>query len=317
MRKIKQIHDVFPQNSEQKRRFSPVYEEPKTALHRREGRLPMTRAPGKRLGQHFLHEKRYLSQIIDLADIAPGEDVLEIGVGEGALTRFLLKAGANVHGVEIDDALIPALRALEGASERFRLIHADALALDYEALPGKMKVAANLPYQIASAIILQLIEKFNQFPLMILMVQREVGERLCAEPGGKDYGALTLRVGYRFEARLCEVVPPGAFRPPPKVDSALMRLGAREKPQVKVEDESLYFRIIQAGFAHRRKTLINNLKSLNSSKFQGKKRGGLSPEDWRALLKGLEIDPGRRAETLEAREFARIARAVESAMGRT
>ena len=272
----------------------------------------MTRPARRRLGQHFLHEKRYLSQIIDLAEIAPGEDVLEIGVGEGALTRFLLDSGARVHGVEIDDALIPPLRSLEAASERFRLIHADALALDYDALPARMKVAANLPYQIASGIILQLIEKYEKFPFMILMAQREAGERICAEPGGKDYGALTLRVGYRFEARLCGTVPPGAFRPPPGVDSALVRLKAREAPQVEVGDESLYFRLIRAGFAHRRKTLLNNLRSLNSGGLEKGERRGLRPEDWRGLLEGLGIDPGRRAETLSAGEFARIARAVES-----
>lgn len=276
----------------------------------------MTRPPRRRLGQHFLRERKHLSRIIDLAEIAPGEDVLEIGVGEGALTRFLLDAGARVHGVEIDGALIPPLRSLEAARERFRLIHADALALDYDALPARMKVAANLPYQTASAIILRLVEKFDRFPLMILMVQREAGERLCAEPGGKDYGALTLRVGYRFEARLCGAVPPGAFRPPPRVDSAIIRLAAREAPQVEVEDESLYFRIIRAGFAHRRKTLLNNLKSLDLGVSGKGKLRGLRPEDWRGLLEGLKIDPGRRAETLSAPEFARIARAAESSPGR-
>ncbi len=273
----------------------------------------MVQPSRKKLGQHFLHDKKYLAQIIDLADIIPGEDILEIGTGKGALTRFLLDAGANVHGVEIDDALIPALRTLEGASARFRLTHGDALALDYAALPEKMKVVANLPYQIASAIISRLAEKAARFPLMVLMVQREVGERLCARPGGKDYGSLTLWVGYRFEARLCQMVPPGAFRPPPRVDSAIMRLTARAAPQVRVGDEELYFRIVRAGFAHRRKTLLNNLKSLDVS---GETEGrGLGPAAWRSLLEGAGVAPGRRAETLDAREFAQIARAAESALG--
>lgn len=273
----------------------------------------MVQPSRKKLGQHFLHEKKYLAQIIDLADISPGEDVLEIGPGKGALTRFLLDAGASVRGVEIDDALIPALRALEGASARFRLTHGDALALDYAALPEKMKVVANLPYQIASAVISRLAGMPARFPLMVLMVQREVGERLCAAPGGKDYGALTLRVGYRFEARLCQVVPPGAFQPPPRVDSAIMRLTARAAPQVRVGDAALYFRIVRAGFAHRRKTLLNNLKGLDASGETG--GGGLGPEAWRRLLEGAGVAPGRRAETLAAREFAQIAQAVESARG--
>ena len=272
----------------------------------------MARRTRQKLGQHFLHEKRYLSQIVELADITPGEDVLEIGVGEGALTRHLLNAGAIVHGIEIDEALIPALKKMEDEHERFHLIHGDALEIDYTTLPKKMKLVANLPYQVASAIISQLTEKFERFPLMVLMVQREVGERLCAGPGGKDYGSLTLWVGYRYQARLCQVVPPGAFRPPPKVDSAIVRLEAREKPQVEVGDENLYFRIIQAGFAHRRKTLLNNLKSLNLSELKGKEFFSSKTEAFRNLLERTDIDPGRRAETLDAQEFARIARAVES-----
>lgn len=272
----------------------------------------MKRRRRPKLGQHFLHEKRYLSQIIDLAEIEPGEDVLEIGVGEGALTQRLLDAGAKVFGVEIDDALIPALKKSEDEHERFHLIHGDALEIDYATLPEKMKLVANLPYQVASAIISQLTEKIERFPLMVLMVQREVGERLCATPGGKDYGSLTLWVRYRYQAKLCQVVPPGAFRPPPKVDSAIIRLESREKPQVEVGDENLYFRIIQVGFAHRRKTLFNNLKSLNLNELNSMQEPFSNPETWRNLLERTGIDPGQRAETLDAYEFARIARAVES-----
>ena len=275
----------------------------------------MARRTRPKLGQHFLHEKRYLSQIIELADVTPGEDVLEIGVGEGALTRHLLDAGAKVFGIEIDDALIPALKKMEDEHARFHLIHGDALEIDYTTLPKKMKIVANLPYQVASSIISQLTEKVERFPLMVLMVQREVGERLCAGPGSKDYGSLTLWVGYRYQARLCQVVPPGAFRPPPKVDSAIMCLEAREKPQVEVGDENLYFRIIQAGFAHRRKTLFNNLKSLNLNELKNMQEPFSNQETWRNLLERADIDPSRRAETLDAYEFAQIARAVESLMG--
>ncbi len=275
----------------------------------------MARRSRQKLGQHFLHEKRYLSQIIELADITPGEDVLEIGVGEGVLTRRLLAAGAIVHGIEIDDTLIPALKKMEDEHQGFHLIHGDALEIDYTTLPKKVKLVANLPYQVASAIISQLTEKVERFPLMVLMVQREVGERLCAGPGVKDYGSLTLWVGYRYQARLCQVVPPGAFRPPPKVDSAIVRLEARGKPQVEVGDEGLYFRIIQAGFAHRRKTLLNNLKSLNLSELKGKEFSSSKTEAFRNLLERADIDPDRRAETLDAQEFATIVRAVDSLMG--
>ena len=217
--------------------------------------------------------------------------MLEIGVGEGALTRHLLDAGAIVHGIEIDEALIPALKKMEDEHERFHLIHGDALEIDYATLPKKMKLVANLPYQVASAIISQLTEKIERFPLMVLMVQREVGERLCAAPGGKDYGSLTLWVGHRYKTKLCLVVPPGAFRPPPKVDSAIIRLEAREKPRVDVGDEKLYFRIIQAGFAHRRKTLFNNLKSLNLYELNDMKKLFSNPEALRNLLERADIDP--------------------------
>ena len=274
----------------------------------------MSHRKRRRLGQHFLHEKRYLSQIVELSDITPGEDVLEIGAGEGALTRCLLDAGAIVHGIEIDEKLIPALEKIEDEHERFHLIHGDALEIDYAILPKKMKLVANLPYQVASAIISQLTEKIEQFPLMILMVQREVGERLCAAPGGKDYGSLTLWVGYRYMAKLCQVVPPGAFRPPPKVDSAIICLKAREKPQVDVGDENLYFQIIQAGFAHRRKTLLNNLKSLKLHELKDMKRLSSNTEVLRNLLERSGIDFSRRAETLVAHEFARIARVVKTLM---
>lgn len=274
----------------------------------------MAQRKRQKLGQHFLHEKRYLAQIVELADITPGENVLEIGVGEGALTRCLLDAGAIIYGIEIDEALIPALRKMEDEHERFHLIHGDALDIDYAALPDKMKLVANLPYQVASAIISQLTEKVEIFPLMVLMVQREVGERLCAAPGGKDYGSLTLWVGYRYKTRLCQVVPPGAFRPPPKVDSAIIRLEAREKPLVDVGNENLYFRIIQAGFAHRRKTLLNNLKSLNLNELSNAYHNFSNPETLRTFLETAGIDPSRRAETLGAQEFAIIARAMESLM---
>ncbi len=274
----------------------------------------MAQRKRQKLGQHFLHEKRYLAQIVELSDITPGEDVLEIGVGEGALTRYLLDAGAIIYGIEIDEALIPALRKMEDVHERFHLIHGDALDIDYAGLPDKIKLVANLPYQVASAIISQLTEKVEIFPLMVLMVQREVGERLCAAPGGKDYGSLTLWVGYRYKTRLCQVVPPGAFRPPPKVDSAIIRLEAKEKPLVDVGNENLYFRIIQAGFAHRRKTLLNNLKSLKLCQLKDMNSFYSNPEVLRNLLERTGIDPSRRAETLEAQEFAIIARAMESLM---
>ncbi|MEK6709888.1 MAG: 16S rRNA (adenine(1518)-N(6)/adenine(1519)-N(6))-dimethyltransferase RsmA [Nitrospinota bacterium] len=257
--------------------------------------------PKKRFGQHFLHDAAIRAQIVALGELAPGERVLEIGAGDGSLTRALLAAGAEVTAAELDRGLLPGLQALAAREPRLEILPGDAMRLDYEALPYPQKLIANLPYNIATGLLTLLCGWPGRFPLMVVMVQREVGERLAAPPGGKDYGSLTLWVNHRYGVEIRRWVPPGAFRPPPKVDSALLRLRALPRPRVEVPDEEAYFRLIRAAFAHRRKTLLNNLKSLAGASEKS--------SDWREILARAGVDGGLRAEALGAEAFARIARA--------
>lgn len=264
----------------------------------------MPSSPQKRFGQHFLRAPGVLRHIIELGEIEPGDHVLEIGAGDGTLTRALLEAGARVTAVEIDRNLIPALKRMEASEKDLQIVEGDAMRLDYGALPAPMKIISNLPYQIASGIISRICEWKDRFPLLVVMVQREVGLRLTAPPGGKDYGTLTLWIGHHYDAEIARIVPPGAFHPPPKVDSALVRLRARPQPPVEVPDAALYFRIIRTAFAHRRKTLFNNLRMMHE--VSGK------PLDWSAILKNAGTDPKMRGEALGAEAFARIACALDA-----
>ena len=260
----------------------------------------MVKSPRKRLGQHFLRDPGTLQAILSLSGPLEGEDVLEIGAGDGTLTRALLAAGACVTAVEIDRDLDPELRQIARTEPNLNVVEGDATKLDLAPLPPSMKMVSNLPYQAATVILTELCRWPERFPLMVVMVQREVGKRLAAAPGGKDYGSLTLWIGHRYETELCRVVRPGAFSPPPKVDSALVRLHARARPRVEVADEDAYFRLIRAAFAHRRKTLRNNLAALPAPANAG----------WAEILESAGVDGGRRAETLDAEAVARIFRAA-------
>ena len=266
----------------------------------------MVHTPSKRLGQHFLRDDSVLRQIIELGELSESDRVLEIGAGDGTLTRSLLEAGASVTAVELDRRLLPGLREMAGRNPRLSLLEGDAMKMAQFDLPTPMKVISNLPYHIASGILSDLCARPEWFPRMVVMVQREVGHRFSASPGGKDYGTLTLWIGHRYEVSMERIVPPGAFSPPPKVDSALLLLKARAVPLVEVPDEAVYFGLIRAAFAMRRKTLLNNLRAW------GGPDGGIGDgqPDWPSVLGAAEVEPGRRAETLGAEDFARIARAV-------
>ncbi len=262
----------------------------------------MAHTPRKRLGQHFLRDASVLRQIIELGELSESDRVLEIGAGDGTLTLSLLEAGASVTAVELDRHLLPGLRKMAERDSRLSLLEGDAMKMAQFDLPTPMKVISNLPYHIASGILADLCARPEWFPRMVVMVQREVGNRFAASPGGKDYGTLTLWIGHRYEVSIERIVPPGAFSPPPKVDSALLLLKARAAPLVEVPDEAVYFGLIRAAFAMRRKTLLNNLRAWGGP-------DGARP-DWLSVLEAAEVEPGRRAETLSAEDFARIARAV-------
>lgn len=256
--------------------------------------------PKRRLGQHFLTNRRILDRIVEALDLAPGDAVLEIGPGRGALTERLLAHGARVTAIEKDEDLLPVLR---GTVPGARIAHADALRADWAALaevePGVLRVAGNIPYNITSP----LIEKALTPPRparIVFLVQKEVADRVVATPGGKVYGALTVGVQAVARAERLFTVPAGAFVPPPAVDSALLRLTPREDPLIRREAVPAFRQLVVALFAMRRKQLQRGLRQLTG-------QGGEAVD---ALLLRLGFDPAQRPETLSPEDFARLHRAL-------
>lgn len=266
----------------------------------------------KKLGQHFLSDPSILSRIVETADVAPSDTVVEIGPGRGDLTRILSQAACRVIAIELDRQLFERLSDEflpnrlssdiddENAGEGERpgnvdLIQGDALDYPYEEL-GPFKVVANIPYYITTPLIFRLMKARPNLRSMTLTVQKEVGERIVAPPGTKTYGVLSIMVQYYADARLKFIIPAGAFRPAPKVDSALIHIAMRGGPAVNVADERLFFSLVKVSFSQRRKTIANSLKPLHSR--------------IREILAEAAIDPMRRPETLSMEEFAAIADAL-------
>lgn len=250
----------------------------------------------KSLGQHFLFDQSILTSIVDASGITPDDTVVEIGPGPGAMTRLLASRAKRLIAIELDDELFMRLIAEYEGNEKVELHHADALKFDYSSIGEPFKVVANIPYYITTPLIFRVMEAKPLLRSMTLTIQKEVAERIVAAPGSKDYGVLTLSVQYYANAKLISIVPAGAFRPVPKVDSAVIRIDILERPAVAVADEAAFFRIIRAGFSQRRKTLSNSLKPLW--------------ENVKDILIENGIDPVRRAETLSMEEFARLANAI-------
>lgn len=247
------------------------------------------------LGQHFLIDGAVAERAIQLAELAPGQRVLEIGPGRGALTDRLRAAGHPVVAVELDEALADALERRGDAG--LQIVRGDFLRVDLARLgDGPLPVVANLPYSTGTAIVSRLLEQPSRFPRLVVMLQLEVAERLCAAPGSRSYGGLTVLCALHAVATMGFVVPPRAFAPPPKVDSAVVRLDACTEPRADVGEFRLFRRVVQTAFGQRRKTLRNALSA------------GFGGEVASALLQRAEIDPRRRAETLSLEEFARLAR---------
>jgi 16S rRNA (adenine1518-N6/adenine1519-N6)-dimethyltransferase len=258
----------------------------------------------KKLGQNFLIDESVLKTIIDCSELSKEDCVLEIGPGLGVMTQVLSEKAGEVLAVEIDRNLIPILKVSLFGLENVKVINEDILKLDLNKVLeenfGKtpVKVVANLPYYITTPIIMKLLEENVNFKSITVMVQKEVGERLCAPPGGKDYGAITVSVQYRCKPQKILIVPPESFIPRPEVESMVIRLDSRDKPPVIVKDEKLYFRVVKASFGQRRKTLLNALTSGNLGK---------TKEEFRTILSENNIDEKRRGETLSLEEFAKIA----------
>ena len=265
--------------------------------------------PSKRLGQHFLRDQRTINRIIDALAPRTDEAIVEIGPGTGALTSVLVERAGRVIAVEFDNKLAPLLQERFAGFENFKLVMADALTLDFcaEILPVRSaRLVANLPYNISTAILQRLISHRWCLDEMVLMLQREVVERLLAPPGTTDRGFISVLVEAYCEAEKLFDVAPGAFRPPPKVWSSVMRLTFRPQINAEVTDESVLWEVVSAGFAQKRKTILNNLRHA-SGRLQEllKLNGGAS-----IVLCKANVELQRRAETLTLEEWRRIVQAI-------
>ncbi len=255
--------------------------------------------PKRSLGQNFLKDPHYLRRIVEAAAVAPGDRILEIGPGRADLTRLLASRASEVLAIELDDRLIGPLRSEFKTASAVVIEHADALEYPFDALEGRWKVVANLPYYISTPIIQRLLRSRSKFISLTLMLQKEVAERIVAPAGGKQYGYLSVLVQYSTEARMEFPVPAGAFTPPPDIDSAVITLKVRATPAAAVRDEAFFFRTVKAAFSQRRKTLRNALRQL-----------GLPPERMAAAERSSGISLSRRAETLSVLEFGRLSDAL-------
>lgn len=258
----------------------------------------------KGLGQNFLTSQNVLEEIVDAAEIDSG--VIEVGPGFGVLTSELAKNSNKVVTIEIDERLLDVLEYTLADYDNVKIVNADILKLDLHKLiqeefgDEKVSIAANLPYYITTPIITKLLEEKLPLKNIVVMVQKEVALRMAAKPSSKDYGAITVLCQYYTEPSVVTNVPASLFVPPPKVDSAVLKLKIREKPAVQVQDEKMFFRVVKAAFSQRRKTLLNCLCSNFS----------FPKEEMSALLEGVGIMPSRRGETLSLQEFADISDAI-------
>ena len=264
--------------------------------------------PKKRLGQSFLVDPAVLRKILDGAELQGSDRILEIGAGIGTLTRALAERCDRIIAVEIDPGLFQILEPLFQGQRRVTLVRGDARHLDLSSLLGEgpWKVIANLPYAIVTPLIARLLEASHRFSLLLLMVQQEVAERLMASPGTKAYGSLSVLAQYYTDVRTVIRVPRTAFYPRPQVDSAVVKFTVLPRPRVAPADPPLFFRLVRAAFAHRRKTLMNALRQTRWDSLDRQEIG--------AALERASIDPSRRGETLSVREFQRLADEMLSAI---
>ena len=266
--------------------------------------------PKKRFGQNFLTDERVAGRIIE--EVLPRQDetIVEIGPGRGALTEKLVENAGRLIAIEFDRDLTPALEERFGAHANFTLVEADALAVDLCELIApaeKARLVANLPYYISTAILQRLIEQRACLTEMVLMLQREVVERICAPPATSARGYLSVLVEAYCEAETLFDVPPTAFRPAPKVWSSVVRLGVLPQIAVDVHDEKLLWTLVSAGFAQRRKTIFNNLRNTSGElRSRIEEAGGAQ-----ALLESAGLEAQRRAETLTLREWGNLTRLIE------
>ncbi|GBG96944.1 16S rRNA (adenine(1518)-N(6)/adenine(1519)-N(6))-dimethyltransferase RsmA [Lactococcus termiticola] len=262
----------------------------------------------KKFGQNFLTDGNILSKITEAAELSKEVNVIEIGPGIGSLTQYLLEESAEVMAFEIDKTLIPILEETLADYDNFQLVNADILKVDLKAEIAKfknpdlpIKVVANLPYYITTPILMALIESKIPFASFVVMMQKEVADRIAAKPNTKAYGSLSIAVQYYLKAEVAFNVPRTVFVPAPNVDSAILKMTRLDQPAVDVPDEDWYFRLMKLSFVHRRKTLLNNLQSAF-----GKDR----KEEILGLLDRAGISPTARAESFDLEDFAKLSIAL-------
>jgi 16S rRNA (adenine1518-N6/adenine1519-N6)-dimethyltransferase len=282
--------------------MSDAYPSPAELLRRHRLR------PKKRWGQNFLQDRSILDRIVSVLEAAPADRIVELGAGLGHLTTRLSATGAEVVAVERDRDLIPVLEGLFQDTDRVRVLAADAKQVDLPALRGdgpRVLVAGNLPYHLTSPILFHLLEHRAHVDRAVLMMQKEVAERLAAEPGRKDYGILSVQTQMWASVRVAFDVSPRAFLPPPGVISSVVRLDFREAAFDDPGDPEVFRRVVRGAFAQRRKTLQNTLKSAKL----------IPAEDVPSLLEEVGLDPAARPETVTVEGYAALSRAVTARLG--
>ena len=261
----------------------------------------------KSFGQNFLTDTNILQKIVDTAEIDDQVNVIEIGPGIGALTEFLAERAAQVMAFEIDHRLVPILADTLRDFDNVTVVNEDILKVDlaqhiqnFKNPDLPIKVVANLPYYITTPILMHLIESGIPFSEFVVMMQREVADRISAQPNSKSYGSLSIAVQYYMTAKVAFIVPRTVFVPAPNVDSAILKMVRRDQPAVGVKDEAFFFKVSKASFTHRRKTLWNNLTSYFGKSNEVKTK-------LESALDNAELSPSVRGEALGLQEFARLA----------
>ena len=267
----------------------------------------------KSLGQNFLIDDNIVDKIVAGAGIGPSDKIIEVGPGIGTLTREMASRAGALMAVEIDKNLIPILTDTLGDFENVKIVNEDIIKADIRGLidenlsGGPVKLVANLPYYITTPIIMRFLEENINVTDIVVMVQKEVAERMNAQPGGKDFGALSVAVQYYCDTEIVVKVPRHLFVPQPNVDSIVIALRIRPERKYKVDDEDLYFKVVKAAFGQRRKTLLNSISSM----------GNLSKDQVKEALEEAGIDPKRRGETLSLDEFAILSNVIGNKLKET
>lgn len=261
----------------------------------------------KSLGQNFLTDINVLKKIVAAAEVSEADDVIEIGPGIGALTEQLAKSAHQVLALEIDDRLLPVLKETLAPYPNVEVIHQDILKANLKELIAehfdgqhRLKIVANLPYYITTPIIMHLLATELAFDQIVVMMQKEVANRLAAQPGSKDYGSLSIGVQYEMDCQIAFIVPKTVFVPQPKVDSAIISLTKKKVKEYQPQDERFFHQLVRGAFMHRRKSLWNNLQGLYGKQAEVK-------EKLSQALAQAEIEPSVRAERLTIADFVRLA----------